>query len=521
MGKRRRSFSETKYEINLESKDKVLIRQEKKSPIRKFLLLTLTVAAITLLTLLIAGILFNAASTFFFPSSIAISLRHNTQNSRLSATELERFNVYLDGRAKPLPKKVLADGVAVKFRRTGQHIIGIENRNSYVDSVAFWHARHRLDSLALFGQKHYSSAMFRDFTHFSVVSEHDFEKTRFLSSVNRQPWSRKPLLFFVSDHDQPAILVDDVTTGPRLQNGTALAYSFIGNLHNILLDYTTHVDHFSMEQRRSLHDSYAIDLPQLNPFSWFSDNVRSDRYQYAAEMQRTLNCAILLVPYIYKDAGGNVFTKMILALSGIGVVEFEPIEIRNMPLPASEILSHDAPIFSIIQAYLNLYESFVLSRHLDESLLSVYMSVCNSYTPHVDSIDRIGDRIVRTAVVPQTTSIVYTLDDFFAKIAQMQCLELYQELADFWENDPYALQKVGQFNRQEREVVLAIVKWSLALKENEHKCAENNWPNKEQRLALFTTMKGVIDRTASLAWLQNEVLYGVLVNEINKLNQSQ
>ncbi|MBN1480448.1 hypothetical protein EH223_20535 [candidate division KSB1 bacterium] len=520
MGKRQRSFSEPKYEINLESKDKVLIRQEKKSPIWKFVLLMLTVASIAVVTLFIAGFVFNSTSPFFFPSSITISVMRNINNNRLPASELKRINIYLDGRTRPAAKKVLVDGMAIKFRKTGQHIIGIENVNSSIDSITFWHERRVLDSLNLFGQKHYSTALFRDFIHHTVVSDQDFEKIRLLTFTNRQPRLRKPLLFFLSDYDESSILVDDVVAGANLQNSTTLSHSFLGTLHKILLNYSPNVGHFSVDQRRFLRDSYSIDVPVLNQLSWFSDQHRSDRFQYAEDMQKTLNSSIVIVPYIFKDGRGNVFAKCVAAFANIGALQFEPIEIRHIPLTANDILSAKASVFSIIQAYLNLYNSFFQSRLLDEPLLNAFISVCNSQAPDVDSITRIGDRIVRITAV-QATSIIYTLDDFFAKIAGLQCLELYNELAEFWKNDPYALQRINQFNAQEQEVVRAIIKWSLALKENEHKCAENNWPNREQRLALFMTIKKVIDQTSSLSWLQNDALYDVLVAEINKLNETQ
>ena len=122
---------------------------------------------------------------------------------------------------------------------------------------------------------------------------------------------------------------------------------------------------------------------------------------------------------------------------------------------------------------------------------------------------------------PPKAGILETLDEFFATVEKLQCQALYDQLYEFWTTDPYNIRSIDQFEIQEKEVVRAIIKWTLALKENEHQCAEDKWPSAEQRLALFRAAKETIDETDHLAWLQSDALYAVLATEIGNLEENQ
>ncbi len=261
-------------------------------------------------------------------------------------------------------------------------------------------------------------------------------------------------------------------------------------------------------------------MPVFNALNWYSDNNRSHRFQYAEHVNKKLTSSIFILPHLYKDENGRASAHTVLAFATIGDITFEPIELKNIPLGGIETVSSNAAVFSIVQAYLSLYDSFLYAGSLDDSMIDAFIQICND-TPNADQIARLGNQVMRSAPMPKTTSIVYTLDEFFAKIEKMDCLALYNELSDFWLNDPYQLQAISDFDAQEREVVRAIIKWSLALKENEHECAEDDWPSNEQRMSFFKRIKKVIDTTRSLSWLQGDALYGVLIIEINELESDE
>lgn len=509
MGKRRRIFSEPKYEINLETKDKVLIKQERKSPLGQLLTRMASAVFIVLAVIFLGGLVFNWFSALFYPTHVYLTTSHNN-NESLSLDNLKAINIYMDGRKKPMSTKTTPNGLSFRYSKKGQHIIGIENTASRYDSLSFAREHALLDSLGLFNQKRVSQKSLDNFVFHHILSDQDLEHTRFLSFVTRLPHTSLDHIFLSYDK-QSSIVIADVTSGKNIQQGSPLSQDFQGSLMKNLLKFSPHVETFSSEKSN-------IDIPTFNSLNWYSESFRTHRFQYADKMNKRLTSSIFILPYIYKNQTGQALANLILAFADIGDITFEPIEIRNIPLGEPETVAANAGVFSIVQAYLSLYDSFIYSGSLDASMINAFIQICND-TPNADLIARLGNKLMRIPPTPKTNSIVYTLDEFFAKIENMDCLALYEELSNFWVNDPYQLRAITDFNTQEREVVRAIIKWSLALKENEHDCAEDDWPSAEQRRSFFTTIKNVIDTTSSLSWLQGDALYGVLIIEINELER--
>jgi hypothetical protein len=510
LGKHKRVFSEPKYEINLESKDQVLIRQERQSPLGSLVKKLALSITIVLAVLFLGGLIFNMFSFSFYPTQVLLTMLHNTDYERLAVDELQDVNIYLDGK-KSLKTRITPSGLSFKYRKRGQHIIGIENTASRYDSLVFVKERAMLDSLGLFNQKHPAQKILDDYVFHKLISDDQIKFSRLLSFKTRQPQVHLGTIF-LSHNKQSSIILGEVTYGKNMTNAPSLAQDVLGSLYKNVLKFSPHVDAFP-------DDDLRIELPPFNPLNWYSDENRSHRFLYADRVNRKLTSSIFILPTIYKDPKGNVLANLVLAFAAIGDITFDPIEIKKIQLGEIETFSANSAVFSIIQAYLSMYDSFIYTGSLDDSMVDAFIQICNE-TPLADHVARLGNRVMRSAPAPRTNSIVYTLDEFFAAIEKMDCLALYTELSDFWVNDPYQLQAIEDFDRQEKEVVRAIIKWSLALKENEHECAENDWPSNEQRLSFFKTIKKVIDTTRSLSWLQGDALYGVLIIEINKLETS-
>lgn len=509
MGKNKRIFSEPKYEINLESKDKVLIRQERKSPLGTLLKRIALLITLFLALVFFGGLVFNIFSFSFYPTQFHLKIVHNTDNEGLAVDELQAVNIYMDGKKK-IKSQITPDGLSFNYRKRGSHIIGIENTASRYDSLAFAKERALLDSIGLFKQKHRTRKAFDDYVFHKIISDQQIKLSRILSFKIRSPQTNLGTIF-LSHPKQSSIILADVTHGKNMTSAPSLAQDLLGSLYKNVLKFSPHVDSFS--------DESQIKVPPFNPLNWYSDENRNHRFLYADRVNRKLTSSIFILPYIYKDQKGGALANLVFAFAAIGDITFEPIEIKQIQLGEIETLAANSAVFSIIQAYLSMYDSYIYTGSLDDSMVDAFIQICNE-TPQADHVARLGNRVMRSAPAPRTNSIVYTLDEFFAKIEDMDCLALYTELSDFWVNDPYQLQAIDDFDRQEREVVRAIIKWSLALKENEHECAEENWPSNEQRLSFFKTIKRVIDTTRSLSWLQGDALYGVLIIEINKLETS-
>ncbi len=510
MGKHRRVFSEPKYEINLEAKDKVLIRQERKSPLGQLLKKIALVTTLVLAALWLGGLIFNFFSLSFYPTRLILPVTHHDNNELLSSEELQAINIYVDGKSNPVRTRVTDNGVVFLFSKRGRHIIGIENTASRYDSLTFAKERALLDSLGLFKQKDVTQKSLENFVFHRLLSAEALPSTRFLSFLTRQPQTETAPVV-LSFANKSLIILADATCGKNLAGSSQLAHDFLGGMYKNLIKFSPHVEKLALIKNLS--------LPFFNALNWYSENVRNHRFQYADKMNRQLRSSIFCLPYLYKDQKGAVLANLVLAFADIGDITFDPIEIRNIPLGDVETVPADAGAFAIVQAYLSMYDSFIYAGSLDASMINAFIQICSD-TPNADPVARLGNRVMRSTPAPKTSSIVYTLDEFFAKIEKMDCLALYEELSDFWTNDPYQLQAISEYDMQEKEVVRAIIKWSLALKENEHECAENDWPTNEQRLSFFTTIKGVIDKTRALSWLQGDALYGVLIIEINQLQNS-
>ncbi|MBN1464585.1 hypothetical protein JXA02_02405 [candidate division KSB1 bacterium] len=512
MGKRQKSFSEPKYEINVESKDKVLIRQEKRNPLWRLFVQMIVTSVIAYAVILILALLYNSTSHLFVPSKIVISPLYGVNAEPLSGQACEEINVYIDGRKKPLPKKISRDGISVPFKRRGQHLIGIENVNSRLDSLAFAQEKRALDSLDLAKDVYSAIRPLSDYVFHQVVDERDFSASRFLYFIQRKPYADKPYLLFFSKPDKAAIHFGEAAVKNMSENSTVLK-DFYSSLYSRISPFCPDVGHLTDDFLNRLEQTYAVDIPRFDGFEWFSEN-RMKRFRYADGMRQLFRSSVFILPYIEKDPRSRLVARLVLSFADVGATQFDAIEIKNIELTEREIVPPDAALFEIIGAYLHIYYSFLSSGSTDESDLRDLIAVCNRSSPDVDALDLLGNRVVRRSSMPH----VRALADFFARIERLQCRQLYDELASFWQNDPYNLGAIG-FTAQEKEVMRAIIKYTLALKENEHRCVAQEWPNIDQRLALFSQAKKMIDTTVSLAWLQDEVLYAVLKAEIANLDQ--
>ncbi|MBN1560731.1 hypothetical protein JW998_10805 [candidate division KSB1 bacterium] len=517
LGKRQRSFNEPKYEINIESKDRVTIRQEKINPLWRLLKQILVISAIAYAVMLGCGFVYNLTSHLLTPSRVTILPVHSIHLEPLPAQAAEGINVYIDGRKKPLAKKLTAEGITIPFRWRGQHILGIEHVNSRMDSLAFAREKSRLDSLKLHKHKQDAQDLLHDFIFHKIISERDFDTSRFLYFVHRKPFAEKAQLIFLSKADDSTILFGQTLT-KNIADHSVLVRDFHRSLYSRVSVYSSNVDQVMNGFLDDLKRSYAVDIPLFNELAWFSEN-RMKRFHYADEMRQLFRSSVFILPFIEKNARGEIVAKFVLSFADVGAIEFEPIEINNIALNEIDILPPDAALFEIIAVYLRVYYAFLSSGRVDESHLRDFIAVCSRHSPNVDALDRIGNRIMRLSSAPTKTRLV-RMADFFARIEHLQCRALYDELAAFWQSGPLDLGSVDQSTAQEKEVVRAIIKWTLALKENKHQCAENDWPTAGQRLALFHQVKKSVDETATLSWLRQEPLYAVLQTEIANLEQN-
>ncbi len=519
MGRRERRFVKPKYEINLESQNKVYLREEDKGPLRVFLNLFFKAVILPVAAFILATVAFQIVQQAFSPPELLISVQHITSGKSLSPTELAKINVYLDDSRKPLPKKVRHNGLTVKFKKKGVHILGIENTASLVDSALFHREKSFIKNIHL--TKSLRKGKVRgdeiDFSFHKIITDREFIKTKILFYNVMAPESPKPHLVFSAYAKAPQLLLSYPTArngGDERQLG-----DFVGRTMEELAGLTRHVNILTPEKLQTLREDYVFEAPTFNAFSWYSDRLKNQRYAFAEAIKDATRCTVFLLPATFSEKN-DVFADFVLSFASLGGVEFEPILVRNCNADANDdkflYITDQASLVDIIEKYLFIYQDFIETGIVHDVAVQRFADFCSALAPQVDALAYFDSRVVRNANVRVVEPSTVNLEAFLSEIEPLTCMELYKRLMTFWSGDANRLGE-ATLNIRDKEILRAIIRRSLALKAQRHQCSEQNWPTTDQQLSLFNMMQEVIGNRWTWEWLADEPWLDMVSGEIDSL----
>lgn len=520
MGRRKRRFVKPVYEITLESQNKVYIREEDRGPLATFLRGFYKFTLIPIATLIVATLFFQILQNMFSPPELLISVQHITTGTSLSPAELSRINVYLDEGRKPLPKKVRPDGISVKFRKKGAHIIGVENPASPVDSVLFHREKAFIKNIHL--AKSLRKKTLRseklDFAFHKIVSGREFVSSKILFYKATRPESPKPHLVFSAFASTPQLLLFTPFAGSGFEDKTPVR-EFSGQTIKKLADFTKSVGVLTAARLHSLQNQYEYEAPDFDALSWYSDRLNGQRYAFADAVARSTRCTVFLLPALSRDKKNAAVADFVLAFAPLGGVSFQPIQVRScIADPRSDLFLHinkDVSLLTIIEKYLFIYQDVIETGMVHDSAIKEFAEFCSGLAPQVDALIFYDSQVVR-GVTGKPAAAEINLEAFLGEIEPLTCMALYKRLLKFWQDDAAALDGT-ELNVRNREILRAILRRSLALKAEKHRCSEKNWPSQAQQLALFRTIQKVIGERWTWEWLTQEPWLDMVTSEIDSL----
>lgn len=522
MGRRKRRFVKPVYEITLEAQNKVYIREEDRGPLATFLRGFYKFTLIPIATLIVATLFFQILQNIFSPPELLISVQRITTGESLSPAELSRINIYLDEGRKPLPKKIRPDGIAVKFRKRGAHIIGVENPASPVDSVIFHREKAFIKNTHLAKSLHKKTVRSEkpEFSFHKIVSGQDFVRTKILFYKATRPESQKPLLIFSAFSAAPQLLLAPPAAVGNAFDDDLLLRRFTGRTLEKLSDFTKSPGVLTAEKLQSLQSRYAFQAPKFDAFSWYSDRLIGQRYAYADAIARSTRCTVFVLPALARDKNNDIVADFVLAFAPLGGVEFQPIQVRGCNAdPGSDSFLHiskDVSLLDIIEKYLFIYQDFIDTGMVHDSAIREFADLCSRSAPRVDALIFYDNQVVRGVAGTQAETPRVNIEAFLEEIEPLTCMALYDRLLTFWQEDAAALSEVN-LNVRDREILRAIMRRSLALKAEKHRCAENNWPSQEQQLSLFHTIQKVLGERWTWEWPTQEPWLDMVNSEIDSL----
>ncbi len=525
MGRRERRFVKPKYEINLESQNKVYLREEDKGPLRLFLNVFFKAVILPVAAFILATLAFQIVQQAFSPPELLISVQHITSGKSISPTELAKINVYLDDSRKPLPKKVHHNGLTVRFKKKGVHILGVENTASPVDSALFHREKSFIKNIHLAKSLHKGKVRGDEinFSFHKIISDREFVKTKILFYKITTPQSPKPHLVFSGYAATPQLLLYYPTAVPNSGTEQRL-YDFAGQTGAMLSSFSKHVDILTLEKLQALQNEYAFGVPRFNSFSWYSDNLQNQRYAFAEAIKDATRCTVFLLPATFNTKNGN-FADFVLSFASLGGVDFDPILVRRCNANPTDdkflYITDHTSLLDIIEKYLFIYQDFIETGIVHDVAVERFAAFCSELAPQVDALIYFDSRVVRnvngrTVEAPSDVN----LEAFLADIEPLTCMELYQRLAAFWSENADRLGEAS-LGIRDKEILRAIIRRSLALKAQRHQCSEKNWPTTEQQLSLFKTMQDVIGKRWSWEWLADEPWLDMVNGEIDSLTNKE
>ncbi len=514
MKPRKKSFVKPIYEISLESQNKVYIREEDKGPLRRLWDGFIKFVLIPVISLLFITCFLQIAQNLFSPPELLISVRHVATGETASPAELQLVNVYLDESRHPLPKKITQDGIIVKFRKSGVHLLGIENLGSPVDSALFFKEKSVIRNI------HLIKALRRDnqkgerqsFAFHRIINSRDFIQAKFL--FYRIPAPQKPHLFFSAFHATPQLIL----LAPEINAADDLAIFSSRVLHS-LAGVTPQARVLEAGDLEKLKEEFNLDLPEFTPWFWASDRLKNKRYTFAHHMAMTTRSTIFLLPRVYKQ-NNSTFADFVLAFAPLGGVEFQPIQVRRCNAGVSKEqfldIASNISLIDIIEKYLLIYEEFLISGIVPDNLVRQFVDLCNSLSPQVDALIYYDNLVVRSSNGRPAEPAAINLEGILSDIEPLNCMPLYDRLMQFWTRDAAEI-KNEALTLRNREILRAIFRRSLALKAEKHMCSEKNWPTESQQLMLFRAMQDNISQRWTWEWLKKEPWLDMVKSEIDSL----
>ena len=521
MGLKKRKFVKPIYEISIESQNKVYIKEEDKGLLRIlgngiFKFVVLPILMLVFITLFI-----QIAQNIFSPPELLIAVQHITSGKSISPAELAQINIYIDDSSRPAAKKVRHNGLSIRFRKKGLHVLGIENLASPVDSALFHREKSYIKNIRLSKSLRTGKAL-DEKLHFSfhkVISSKEFEKTKILYYTISEPESPKPHLFFSAYANAPQLLLFYPTAYEKLKSDISLD-DFAGHTLSKLAPFSRRTGILAPEELQKLDQEYHLSAPGFNAFCWYSDLFKHDRYAFAHDLMTTARATLLLLPNLSQKNSG-VSADFVLAFAALGGVHFQPILVRdcNADWQNDQFLTitDKVSLMDIIEKYLLIYEDFIASGVVHDNIVQQFVDFCSSLAPQVDALIYFDNQVIRSADGAPKKAAELDLEDFLSEIEPLTCMPLYERLMTFWTKDAEAIGQ-NELTLRNREIMRALFRRSLALKAEKHMCSEQNWPSVSQQLLLFQAMQDKIGKRWTWEWLASEPWLDMVKSEIDSLN---
>jgi hypothetical protein len=522
LGPKKRKFVKPIYEISIESQNQVYIREEDKGPLRTFLNILLKFALFPIAALILATLFFQIVQNTFSPPELFISVQHITSGESLSPAELASLNIYLDDSSRPMPKKVRSDGISIKFRKKGEHILGIENLASPVDSALFHKEKSYIKNIHLV--KSLRKGTLRDdkqtFSFHKIISAQELSKIKILFYSIPAPQSPKAHLFFSAYSKSPQLLLYSPFAKEQLAAEMSLD-DVAGYSLEKLASFSRYTRLVDATDLKDLETEYMVSAPKFAPYSWYSDLFKNERYNFAQKIVTATRSTIFLMPHVYQKDKKNL-ADFVLAFAPLNGVDFQPIHVRECNAdPADDLFLHiteETSLLDIIEKYLLIYEDFIITGLVHDNLVQQFADFCNGLSPQVDALSYFDNRVLRNTNGKPAEETKVNLEDFLAEIEPLTCMSLYDRLMTFWTTDAESIED-NELNLRNREILRAIIRRSLALRAEKHMCSEQNWPSVSQQRLLFQAMQNNIAQRWTWEWLSSEPWLDMVKSEIDSLTK--